>query len=169
MALDIQKRRIVERDGIVGKSHGGAREPRALEDLEAVIRPRACLAADTRPRYLEHRAHGHARGATIQRIDARGAYQDAVDIERGGGAKDRTDVGMIDNALEHAHAHRATVGTLDESVEKGTRIGKRRSAKRRKGSTRDGEARELLQQVHRPNKNRDLKLRMRIGDLVEQR
>ena len=28
MALDIQKRRIVERDGIVGKSHGGARKPR---------------------------------------------------------------------------------------------------------------------------------------------
>ncbi len=73
------------------------------------------------------------------------------------------------DALEHAHAHRATVGTLDESVEKSTRIGKWRSTKRRKGSTRDGEAREPLQQVHRPHKHRDLQLRMRIGDLVEQR
>ena len=107
------------------------------------MRPEASLAADATPRHLEHRPHGYPNGPTIEGVAARGAHQDAVDIECGGGTKIRADVGVVHNALENAHAHRALAGCVAEALEKRRRIHKRRATERGERAARPTSRNEM--------------------------
>ena len=62
--------------------------------------------ADTRPRHLEHRAHGHAHGPAVQRIVTGRAREHGIDPHGRGAAEDGPDVGVVRDVLQHGHESR---------------------------------------------------------------
>ena len=76
---------------------------------------------------------------------------------------------MVNDALEHAHAHRTARGALDEPREEITRIGQRRTAERGEGTPRHREPGELLEEIHLADEDRDITFGMIVGQLLEQR
>ena len=113
------------------------------------MRPYARLAANACPGHLEHRAHAHAGRATVQRVTARGAHQNAIDVQRSRRAENRADVGVVDNALEHAHAHRTLPRRLDDAAQELIDRNLTRATKRRERTARHVKARQLLHKLHR--------------------
>ena len=119
------------------------------------MRPYARLAANARPGHLKHRAHAHAGRATVQRIAARRAHQNAIDVQRSRRAENRADVGVVDNALEHAHAHRALPRRIDDATQE---LGYRNltwTTECRERTARHIEARQLLHKLHGGNEHRN--------------
>lgn len=88
---------IVQRHRIIRQRHRGTRKTSMMQRRQPVMWPHARLTADTRPRHLKHGAHAHTGRATIQRIAARRAHQNAVDIESGSRAENRAHVCVVDN------------------------------------------------------------------------
>ena len=97
MILRLKFRRI-RGEGAVAQGHGGGLE------TEAVKLDYGVGAVQDGPWNLEHRAHGGADGAAVQRVAGVGGEQDGVDAERRGGAEDGADVGGIDHAVNDRDA-----------------------------------------------------------------
>ena len=76
---------FVQRDRIVLQRHRRGRESQSVQLGEPLDGPVVrIVAADAGPRDLEHRAHGHARRAPVQRVAARRGHQHGVDAQRRG-------------------------------------------------------------------------------------
>ena len=113
------------------------------------MRPYARLAANARPGHLEHRAHAHTGRAAVQRVTASGAHQNTIDVQCSRRAENRADIGVVDNALEHAHAHRALTRRLDDATQE---LGYRNLAwttECRERTARHVKTRQLLHKLHR--------------------
>ena len=133
------------------------------------MRPHARLTADTRPRHLKHGAHAHTSRATIQWIAARGAHQNAIDIERGGRAENRAHVRVVDNALENAYAHRAVPRRLDDAAQELINRNLSRATERRERTARHVKSRQLLHELHGRHERRNRTRALAHNQALEQR
>ena len=140
-----------------------------MQRRQPVMRPHARLTADTRPRHLKHGTHAHTSRATIQWIAARGAHQNAVDIECGGRAENRAHVRVVDNTLEHAYAHRALPRRLDDTAQELINRNLTRSTERRERSARHVKSRQLLHELHGGHEHRNRTCALAHNQALKQR
>lgn len=110
--------RVVKRDGVVGKRQRGRFEPQAVQQRNAVVRPRAgarCprVGPDASSGNLKHRAHGNAHSATIQRIVASLRNQHGVNAQGCGAAENGADVRVVRDVFKHGNAARPATDVLD--------------------------------------------------------
>ena len=133
------------------------------------MRPYARLTANTRPGHLENRAHAHAGRATIQRVTASRAHQNAIDVQRSRRAENRADVGVVDNALEDAYAHRALPRRLDDTAQELINWNLTWTTECRERTARHVKARQLLHELHGGNEHRNRTRALAHNQALEQR
>ena len=136
---------------------------------QAIMRPHARLTPNARPRHLKHGAHAHAGRATVQRVAARRADQNTVNVQCGSRAENRANIGVINNILEHAHAHRALPRRLDDATQELINRNLPRATKRRERTARHVKARQLLHEFHGGNEHRNRTCALAHNQALKQR
>ena len=168
-AINLLQRGIVQRYGIVRQRHGGTRKAGIVQRRQPIMRPYARLAANARPRHLENRAHAHAGRATVQRVTASGAHQNAIDVQRSRRAENRANIGVVDNTLKHAHAHRTIPRRLDDAAQELINRNLTRATERRQRAARHVKARQLLHELHGGHEHGNRTRSLAHDKLVKQR
>ena len=133
------------------------------------MRPHTSLAANARPRHLKHGAHAHAGRATVQRVAARRADQNTVNVQCGSRAENRANIGVIDNTLKHAHAHRTIPRRLDDAAQELINRNLTRATERRQRAARHVKARQLLHELHGGHEHGNRTRSLAHDKLVKQR
>ena len=122
---------VLDLDGVRRQGQRDGREARGRQVGKGRL-PRG----QAGPGQREHRAHGDLDRPAVHRVGAARREQHGVEAERRATAEDRTDVGVVDDVLEHQHRPSAVQHRRDRR--------QRRTTQRGQGAAVHVEAGDLL-------------------------